>query len=96
MKIELDTLSDEQLDKLLKISSIAKINKEIEAMKNDHELKMADLYAKIESMSYHNAKLEAERRKFEKELKWHPWTSAGITAVLVFILGLFAKWLGVA
>lgn len=96
MKIDLESLTDEQLDKLLKIANIAKISAEIEAMKNDHELKMADLYAKIESMSYNNAKVEAERRKFEKELKWHPWTSAGLTAVFLFILGLLAKYFGLA
>lgn len=78
MNVKFDTMTDEQLDKLIKIANVAKIVTEIESMKNEHDLKMADLYAKIESMSYSNAKLEAERAKLEKETRLYP-------AVAVFL-----------
>lgn len=91
MKIDLDDMTDEKLDKLVKIASIAKISAEIEAMKNEHELKMADLYAKIESMSYNNAKLEVERAKTEKEMRLYPWVAVflGMIPIAVAIVAVF-------
>ncbi len=91
MKIDIDDLTDEQLDKLLKFANIAKISAEIEAMKNEHELKMADLYAKIESMSYNNAKLEIERAKTEKEMRLYPWVAVflGMIPIAVAIVAVF-------
>lgn len=83
MKIDLDTLTDEQLDKPLKLANIAKINAEIDAIKKDRELKMADLHTKIESMSYNNAKVEAERAKMEKEMRLYPWIATALTIITI-------------
>ncbi|MDO5651545.1 MAG: hypothetical protein Q4G13_05350, partial [Moraxella sp.] len=67
---------------------------EIKAMRKNHDMQMAELLSKIEASSFNNAKIEAERRKFDAELRFYPWISAGITVLAIFALGMIAKYLG--
>lgn len=81
----LESLSDDELDRRLKMLSITKLQQEIQ---QNHEINMAT----IEKMRTENDKFRAEIAKINKETKFYPMVVfAGFGGLLVALGGFLAK-----
>lgn len=85
MADDLEQLTDDELDRRLKMLNITKLQQEIQ---QNHEINMAT----IEQMRLENDKFRAETAKINKETKYYPMLSI-IIALFAVIGGLIVALL---
>lgn len=85
MTDDLEQLTDDELDRRLKMLNITKLQQEIQ---QNHEINMAT----IEQMRLENDKFRAETAKINKETKYYPMLSI-IIALFAVIGGLIVALL---